>query len=46
MAARLAVDPDSVGKWRLRFVEHRLEGLWDESRSGRRALLRMPGSKR
>ncbi|WP_338821945.1 IS630 family transposase [Bradyrhizobium septentrionale] len=32
--ARLAVDPDTVGKWRRRFVEHRLEGLWDEPRSG------------
>src|SRR5690348_14038801 len=34
VASRLAVDPDTVGKWRRRFSEHRLEGLWDEPRSG------------
>src|SRR5713226_6974393 len=32
VAARLSIDPDTVGKWRRRFAE--LEGLWDEPRSG------------
>ncbi len=34
VATRLAIDPDTVSKWRRRFTEHRLEGLWDEPRSG------------
>src|SRR5258708_32896473 len=34
VAAGLGIDPDTVGKWRRRFAEHRLEGLWDEPRSG------------
>src|ERR1700694_5602875 len=34
VATRLAVDPDTGSKWRRRFAEHRLEGLWDEPRSG------------
>ena len=34
VAARLGVCENTVGKWRRRFVEHRLEGLRDEPRSG------------
>jgi len=34
VAARLGIDQDTVGKWRRRFAEHRLEGLLDEPRSG------------
>jgi transposase len=34
VAARVAVDLDTVGKWRRRFTERRPEGLWDEPRSG------------
>ncbi|WP_051346737.1 helix-turn-helix domain-containing protein [Bradyrhizobium sp. th.b2] len=33
VATRLGIDPDTVGKWRRRFAEHRLGGLW-EPRSG------------
>jgi transposase len=34
VAARLGLDRQTVGKWRRRFLEHRLDGLRDEPRSG------------
>ena len=34
VAARLEVSENTVGKWRRRFIEHRLDGLHDEPRSG------------
>jgi putative transposase len=35
VAADLGVGAHTVGKWRNRFITHRLEGLYDELRSGR-----------
>ena len=34
VAARLKVNPVTVGKWRARFVQRCLEGLFDEPRPG------------
>ncbi|MER8474114.1 helix-turn-helix domain-containing protein [Mesorhizobium sp. M1328] len=34
VAAKLALTPQMVGKWRTRFVERRLDGLYDEPRPG------------
>ena len=34
IARSLGADENTVGKWRRRFAEHRLDGLYDEPRSG------------
>ena len=34
VALRLRVTPQTVGKWRARYLEHRLDGLLDAPRSG------------
>ena len=34
VAAELRIDKTTVGKWRRRFVEHRIDGLRDDPRSG------------
>ena len=39
VAARLGCAQATVGKWRARFVEHRLDGLSDEARPGRPATI-------
>ena len=35
ISARTGIHEQTVGKWRRRFVEERLEGLYDEPRPGR-----------
>jgi len=35
VATRLGVGPHTIGKWRNRFITDRIEGLYDEMRSGR-----------
>lgn len=39
VAQRLGISRPTVGKWRSRFVEHRLDGLADEPRPGRPATV-------
>ena len=34
VAAQLKIDKDTVGKWRRRFIEHRIDGLRDAPRCG------------
>jgi hypothetical protein len=43
---QLGLHPQTVGKWRRRFLVLRVEGLRDEPRPGAYARLRMNGSKR
>ena len=34
IAQTIGADANTVGKWRRRFAEHRIEGVYDEPRSG------------
>jgi transposase len=34
VSSELGLDPKTVGKWRRRFLERRLDGLWDDPRPG------------
>ena len=34
VAEELGISPQTVGKWRRRFIDHRLDGLYDEPRPG------------
>ena len=41
VATRLGVGPHTIGKWRKRFIADRIEGLYDEMRTGGPARSRM-----
>ncbi|MCP1838389.1 transposase [Bradyrhizobium sp. USDA 4524] len=45
VAAKLGVIETTVGKWRRRFVQERVEGLRDEPRPGARGRSMMRASK-
>lgn len=46
VAARLSLDGATIGKWRRRFAEHRLDGLQTSRGPGRRAQWMTPASRR
>ena len=46
VARRLRTTKTTVAKWRHRFVDRRLAGLYDEPRVGHRAPSRTPRSRR